>query len=146
MIEMEDAGALPPHFDHVEIALWIKGIAGVVAGDHHIDARRLQFMEGGHPAPSRRAAVAAVLQIEIAHRQRDDIKTGARDEINGAFGFVLALTAQRTAMADQHAPGKAMVERGLRNQPQRDRRRIGGLVDMKIEVETLARGETEKFV
>src|ERR1700688_4131900 len=74
------------------------------------------------------------------------METGARDKLDRAFCVFFALKAERAAMADEDATGEAMVERSLCDDPQGDSRGIDGLVDMKIEIESLTRGQAEKRV
>ena len=141
---MQDAHALAPHLEHVEIAIGIEGIAHVVAGDHHVDARVAEFVQRGDAAPARRAAGLAVLQEEVAHRQRNDAEPGARRGLDRPFALVVVLDCERTAVADQDAPGKAALERRLGDDAQRPGLRIGGFVDMEVEVPALALGEREQ--
>jgi hypothetical protein len=85
-IELSDAHRLRKDFDGIEIAIGKERIAGVVAanGDRHAGSGK--FMQQCHPAPARRAStLLAVLQIHVAHRQRDDRDTGSRHPSNCAF-------------------------------------------------------------
>ena len=77
MIEMQDARRHAVDLQHVEIAIGVERIARVVGGDRDRNAARLHLVQQRDAAPARRGAVvAAVLQIEIAHRQRHDRDAG----------------------------------------------------------------------
>src|SRR5271157_5097702 len=52
IVEMENSNPLAPDLEHVEIAVSIKRVANVVARYHHVDARRLELMQGSHAAPA----------------------------------------------------------------------------------------------
>ena len=58
VIEMQDARRLAEHLEHVEIAIGIERIAGVVGGDGDRHAARLQLVQQRHAAPARRACSA----------------------------------------------------------------------------------------
>ena len=114
IVEMQDAHALAPDLQHVEIAIGVEGIARVVAGDHHVDA-------GGaavRAARSRRASAACGRRAgpagTVAHRQRDDADARPRDELDRA----LARRRRPAAPSEQQWPtrmwpGKRALERGL---------------------------------
>ena len=68
---MQDARRHAIDFQHIEIAIGVEGIARVVGRDRDGNAARLHLVKQRHASPARRgAAVAAILEVEIAHRQR----------------------------------------------------------------------------
>ena len=143
---MQDAHALAPDFEHVEIAIGVKGVARVVARDHDRNARRLELVQRGDAAPARGAARLSVLQEHIAHRQRNDVEPRARGEIDGALRFALVPAGERAAMADEHAAAEAVIDRSLSDRVERTRRRVRGFVDVKVEIAALARGEAKETI
>ena len=143
---MENSNPLAPDLEHVEIAVSIKRIANVVAGDHDADARGLELMQRSHAAPARGAPAPPVLQEHVAHRQRHDTYPRFRNRLDRPPLFVLILERQRAAMADQDSPGEASPDRRLRDDAERTRGGIGGFIDVKIEVPALALGEREQNV
>ena len=120
---MEDAGRLAEHLEHIEIAVGIEGIAGVVGGDHHLHAGRGQLMQRGDAAPARRAAGLAVLQVHVDHRQRDDGDAGLGEQRDDAAAIGVGGQRQRAAVAGDHAALEAVADHRAGDRLQRDARR-----------------------
>jgi hypothetical protein len=52
----------------------------------------------------------AVLQVEVAHRQADDVEAGLRHQVQRVQSARLVLHRQRAAMADDDRPSKPVFE------------------------------------
>ena len=105
----------------------------------------LQFVQRRHAAPTRRAAGVPILQEHIAHRQRDDVDPRPRDRLDRAPRLVRRPAAKASSNV---RPGcvRGTVARSAVSAitAKRTRGRIGGFVDVEIEVPTLALGKREK--
>ena len=105
MVEVENAGRLAKHFQHVEIAIGVERIAGIVAGDHHRDAGGVELVQRGDPAQPRGSSGGAILQVHVAHRQRHDGDAGLPHSIDDARAIRLRHDRQRAAMSgDDRGP------------------------------------------
>ncbi|MPL60722.1 hypothetical protein SDC9_06283 [bioreactor metagenome] len=144
VVEMRDPRRLAHHLDHVEIAIGIERIAGVVGGEADVDAARSHLVHQRHPAPARRAAGRAVLQVHVAHRQADDIQPGLRDQIERARRLGLGLHGKRTAMPHRHRRVEAHFQRHLGDHLQRRDRGVAGLVDVEIGLQPAPRRMVEE--
>ena len=142
---MQDARRHAVDLQHVEIAIGVERIARVVGGDGDRDAARLHLVQQRHAAPARRRAVlAAVLQVEIAHRQRHDGEAGLRHLVQRCQHVQVRLPRQRAAMADQDPALETVPDSRLGDLLQRDRGDVVGLVGVEIEVEPVARWPAAK--
>ena len=137
---MGDAHRLAEDLDHVEIAIGIERIAGVVGGDRDRNPVLDEFVQQGDAAPARRAVGDAVLQVHVAHGQRDDGDAGFGDPLQRCLGFGVGLDRKRATMTDDDAAGEIGAQRRVGDGAQRARVRVGRLVDVEIEVEAAIGG------
>ena len=145
MVEVKNAIRLAQDLEHVEIAIGIEGIAGVVAGDGGRHARRLQLVQRRDAAPARRQAWAAVLEIEVAHRQADDRQPRLRDLGDDAAGILLRGEGKRAAMPAQNLAGKAIADDRVGDALEVRACGAPDFVDMEVEVEPLARQRLRRW-
>ena len=82
VVEMGDAGRLAKHLQHVEVAIGVEGVARVVGREDDLNSRGLELVQERDAAPSRRAAGSSVLQVHVAHWQRDDGDAGLGDPVD----------------------------------------------------------------
>ena len=97
--------------DDVVVAIGIKAVAAIVAGDRHADAAAEHFVDDGDATPSRRAALLPVLQIHIDCRQRHHRDFGFRQQIERAIDLGLRLHRQTATMTADHTALVAMPHR-----------------------------------
>lgn len=73
MIQMGAARCRAHDLKHARTEIGVKRVAVIVRGKADIDAARRHFMHQGDAASARGATGIASLQIQVAHRQADDM-------------------------------------------------------------------------
>ena len=146
VVEMGDPNPLGEHFQHVEIAVGVEGIAGVVARQHDGDAGRLQLVQQRDAAPARRAAGRSVLQIEVAQWQADDADARVADPRDHLALARVVLNGETAAMPAQDFPAEAVAQHGAGHLDERRAAFVAVLVDMQVDIEPVSHGERQEAV
>ena len=91
MIEVGDPRRLAHHLEHVEIAVGVERIPGVVRRKADWHTARLQFVHERHAPPARRTRSVTILQVHVAHGQAHDVHPRLGGHINGFKRAILRL-------------------------------------------------------
>ena len=97
-VEMRQAHAVRENLGQVVVAERVKRVADIVAGAGHGDPGIHEIVHQRYPAPKRSAGklcggAPAVLQVQVAVRQRDDADARCPDQRDRGLGAGVILTA-----------------------------------------------------
>ena len=146
IIELRDAYSLGEHLGDVEIAIGVKRIAGVIAGNGNRNVPAVQLVKDRHTAPSRRLAVVSSLQEHIAHGETGNAKIGFRRQFQRALDFRRRTNGQTAAMSDIDRSVVTVADQRLANIVEGFRLRVAHFVDVEIERQPAFHGKSDDEV
>ena len=145
MVEMADAGGLAHHLDHVEVAIGVERVARVVGGEGDRDGALGHLVDERDAAPAW-GPLASGLEVEVAHRQRDDGDLGLRHQVERAPPLVVGLHRERAAMADRDGGIEVPLDHRLGDGAQGGDGGVARLVGVKVDRQAAFLRESEEAV
>ena len=147
LVELRDTDCLRENLDRIEVAVGVERIAGVIASDGDGDARSRKFVQQGYASPARRSTrLLAILQIHVAHRERDDRDAGRGHTGNRAFRISCGPAGEAATMTGGDTSLPAEANGRFRNRFKRVGVRIVCLVGVKIEIEVAVARQSEDAI
>ena len=143
---MDDARCLAEHFEHVEIAIRVKGVAGVVTGDRDGNAGGVEFVQRRDTAPPGGTDGRAILQVHVAHRQRHDGDAGLAELIDDALTVGIGFQRQTATMSGDDATFEPGADCRIGDGFKSCRMRAVAFVDVQVKIETVCGGGGQSAV
>ena len=148
-VQVGDAHGLAVNLGHVIVPVGVEGVADIVARACHGNPGVHKVVQRRKPSPVRRAGeirALAVLEVEVAQRQRDDPYPRLLHQLDGRASPLGWLDGEAAAVPAHDRIGKLGPEDGLGHVTQHLGARIAVLVDMQVDPDPVLGGDRELAV